>query len=467
MQSLELTIFIEKYINALTKDEKYSLWAQMYSPLIEPIPNDQTRSLVTFLYRLSDDDIKNEAIIYFYSSITGCSLKDIDILKRIEGTDICSLTLTLPNDLRSAYNFIVIDNTLTLPTSVEPEIHPDAPSPSGDFLLLNKKIGLLFEHKKLLVDTKNPRKIDYPVDFDNPIEFYATESILELPNAPQNKFLPSSSVLVKSERDELKHQSRLLEKNLTFNEETRKYWIYLPLSYEKDSVKTYPLLLFLDGSTYVDIIPTPSILDHMITDGTLSDTIAVFFDCSETHRWQEYYCNDAFTKFIAVDFIETLKKEDHLRIADDPSLRTIAGSSASGLAAFYAGITYHAVYGNVIAQSASFEGKKMSDLLSFIDLHAEQLSQSLFIIESGSYEDVAIELIFPDHEQQIISHKQAEDKVTEQLLSKNITVHHSTYCGGHNYVCWRVSLVDRLMDLFNHRKAEDLTTHYSTLLFSK
>ena len=462
MQSLELTIFIEKYISAPTKDEKDSLWAQIDSPLIEPISDDPTHSLVTFLYRLSDDDIKNEAIIYFYSSITGCSLEDTDILKRIEGSDICSLTLTLPNEIRSTYNFITVDNTLTLPTSADPEIHPDAPSPSGDFLLLNKKIELLFAHKKLLCDTKNPKKIDYPVDFENPIEIHATESILELPNAPQSSCLPASAVLIKNERDELKRQGKLVEKTLTLNDESRKYWIYLPPSYEKDSVETYPLLLFLDGGTYVDIIPVPSIIDNMISDGALPETIAVFFDCSATNRWQEYYCNDAFTKFIAMDFIEKLKHEEYLRIADDPSLRTISGSSASGLAAFYVGITYPAVFGNVIAQSASFEGKKMGDLFSLVDLHAERLAQSLFIIESGSYENAEIELIFPDHEQQTISHKQAEDKIIEKLLSKNIAVHHSTYCGGHNYVCWRVSLINRLIDLFNHIRPEDSITHTST-----
>ena len=76
----------------------------------------------------------------------------------------------------------------------------------------------------------------------------------------------------------------------------------------------------------------------------------------------EYNCSAVFTDFIADELLPILSRRHKLSIAATSQTTAIVGYSASGLAAFYAGMTRAYRFGQVIAQSPSLEILKKSEL---------------------------------------------------------------------------------------------------------
>ena len=130
----------------------------------------------------------------------------------------------------------------------------------------------LMEDNAVCIDPYNPRTIVYYKDWENPIEFFAKESILELPKAP------AALIPVNNNLAALIQETRLFSASLEFNDTSlsshpdyhntqRKYWVYLPPGY--DAAQTYPVMVFLDGSDYLGLFLTPSILDTFIANGDI------------------------------------------------------------------------------------------------------------------------------------------------------------------------------------------------------
>ena len=81
---------------------------------------------------------------------------------------------------------------------------------------------------------------------------------------------------------------------------------------------------------------------------------------------------------------------------------------------------------------------------------AEQNSHSSFIFEMGSYENISTEFEFEDGATQSISSLDVVLHVCEQMRKKGIPVNFHEFVGGHNYVCYRVSLYDRIKEVNDH-----------------
>jgi enterochelin esterase-like enzyme len=328
---------------------------------------------------------------------------------------------------------------------------------------------MLFEQKKIEIDPGNPRKIIYYLDYDNPDEYYGMESVLELPLAPLQSYIPKKFEKVKYDLDMLKHEGRLLENLVQFSEtslkdiddyrgetSTRKYWIYLPKAFVQNPETQYPLILFLDGSEYVHQIPSPLILDKMIDDQVLPPIIAVYLEYSNIYRGREYDCNKAFSHFLSDDFFKLLRSKHQLPITHNPRLITIAGSSMSGLAAFFASLMYPSIFGNVIAQSPSFESKEIKAFKKMIDFKIGNCTNCFFTMDIGSYETLPIELQFMDADKtlQAYSSLEANKEVFNHLSGHGIKTTLHQYTGGHSAICWRGTLSDRLKEIYDFRLKE-------------
>lgn len=445
-------------LNAESKEEANNIWGQVESPFMEEISDDPDKTLVTFLYRMDPSSKKNQTKIYLNSAIVP-PFSDESCLVEIPGSDILHLSLTLPSTLRTTYSFLRVDDETNNDNSKPVNISPHY-TPTGEFKTIHDLLAKLYEHGKVEIDKHNQHKIVYYIDPDNLEKFFAMESILELPMAPKQLCVPSSLELVREERNELKKKNRFFEHSIQFsntslksnsdyNDKSRKYWIYLPPDY--DSKKTYPLILFLDGGEFIDTIPTQSILEKLITDNVIPPSIAVFFDYSMDIRQQEYYCDSHFTQFIAKDFMSTLRDKDHLSITNDSRLVTIVGLSFSGLAAFYGALTHPDVFGNSITFSASFESVKRDMLDKLIHLNLAKNHDSQYLIETGSYENLPVELQFQDGTTQAFSINQANKHVFESLNQHGINARKHEFVGGHNSICYRNSLPDRLKEIYEFR----------------
>ena len=150
-----------------------------------------------------------------------------------------------------------------------------------------------------------------------------------------------------------------------------------------------------------------------------------------------------------------LAKKYKLNITADPTLTTIIGASASGLAAFYAGLTKPEVFGHVIAQSPDFVSQQSTVLDKMITDCSEQNRQSSFVFELGSYEKYAIEYEFEDGIVQNLSSSDAVRHVCEQMRKHKIQINFHEFVGGHNYVCFRVSLYDRIKEVYQHQSEQN------------
>lgn len=467
-----LNLFSKAIHDAQTVEAREALWLGVENPIIEDIP-DQTDKLVTILYRLSDDELDGRTSIYFLSGVAGYDFTEQSKFTVIPHTDIAHLSLVLPCQLRNTYNLVKRHDDDTLPVievELGPIVYPRAVGESAKFDVL---LGDLFAKDRVITDPLNKKEIVYYKDMDNPDEIYGKESIIELPMAPYLQDIPTSFEAAKSARDHLRAKGRLIQdevqfadtclKNISgYNEPslTRKYWIYLPPDYNPDVTAAYPFMLFLDGSSYLDYIPAHCILEKMISDEVIPPCVAIFFDSPDgAQRGIEYNCNDHFTEFLAQDFMGILRVKHRLNITTDPSLATIIGASYGGLAAFYMGLTRPNSFGHVIAQSPAFLAQRLTVLDKIITDFAEQNKHSSFILELGSYENNALEFEFDDGTIQTLSSFDAVHHVCEYMKRQGISVTFHEFIGGHNYVCYRVSLFDRIKEVFHHQLTQPNDSH--------
>lgn len=225
----------------------------------------------------------------------------------------------------------------------------------------------------------------------------------------------------------------------------------MPPDYDKQATP-YPMILFLDGSDYLNPMPAPLILDKLIQEGSIPPCVAVFLEYSIIHRMHEYNCNDAFTSFLGHDFIPMLHDKNQLNITQDARLITIVGQSASGLAAFYAALTKPTVFGNAISLSPSLEMQKLTDLEQKIEQHHKENPNTQFIFDIGTYETIPVDLEFEDGSTQSISTFEANRRVADLMEKKGMLIHKSKFIGGHNYGCWCASLPVHIKTIFEHRK---------------
>lgn len=422
-------------------------WLSVDSPLIdESLDND--KCLVTFIYRHPQDS--NNIDVYLYSTITGFAFSKESKFINIPEAYLSYLTIETPKELRTNYSFLLVDDEAKDAfLHIEEAPSNEYPKPIGEFRESLDKLNILFQQNKVIIDLLNAQEITYYKDYENPIEYFAKESILELMDAPRSPFTPLSFEVIKIKKKNLQDDGRLLTREISFAEtslsnqpgyfespsqQKRKYWVYLPKSYESN--QKYPLLLFLDGSSYLNNISIPYVLDKLEKQSLIAPSIAVFLEYSIDHRITEYDCNDEFVNFLIQDFIPCLKQE-FSSITNESSLVSIIGLSASGLSAFYAGLKHPLTFGNVIAQSPSLEMKSRTEISSLIESSKEAISSSRFIFNMGSFETTPIPLQLKEGSTQALSSYDASRYFYEQLRQEDITVEWHEFIGGHNEICWR------------------------------
>ncbi len=466
LRSNYLRHFSKAIHDAQTMEARDVLWRYVENPIIEDIP-EQEDKLVTILYRLSDDELDGKTSIYFLSGIAGYDFTEKSKFSVIHQTGIAYISLVLPCQLRGAYNLVKRHDDDSQPVVEIDQASIFYPRTIGESAKFDALLNDLFANNHVITDPLNKKEIVYYKDMDNPDEIYGKESILELPMAPCLKDIPTSFEAAKSARDRLRAAGRLIQDKVQFSDTclrnvsgynepslSRKYWIYLPPDYDQNATAAYPFMLFLDGSSYVDYIPAHCILEKMISDEVIPPCVAVFFDSPDgLQRGIEYNCNDQFTEFLTQDFMDILRVRHSLNITTDPNQSTVIGTSYGGLAAFYLGLTKPDIFAHIIAQSPAFLAQPLTVLDKMITDFAKQNKHSSFIFELGSYENNEMTFEFEDGTIQTSSSFDVVRHVCEHMQRQRISITYHEFVGGHNYVCYRVSLYDRIKEIYHHKVA--------------
>jgi enterochelin esterase family protein len=387
-------------LQALTDDGLEAFWAEVArsgSPLVEPIPADDSHVLLTFLWRATSP-VRTVAV---YGGPAGFGRGE---LRRLGSTDVWHRTYRVRKDLRTMYRLAVDDP-------------PDNPEP------------FLERSARWIPDPLNPARLVVPAPRADSHEYRF--SVVELPDAPPQPWIvpgsaPAGTVSVEPFRS-----------SILGNE--RRIWTYVPPC---DLAPDEPrrLLVSFDGDVSPAVTPIATVLDNLQAAGRIPPTVALLVDAlTPADRDRELPCHEPFVEFLAEELVPWARSR--VSLSADPRHAIVSGQSYGGLAAAFAGLRRPDVFGNVLSQSGSFwwapEGEEPEWLAR--QYAAEPIAPLRFWLEVGLLEDTPFARVGP-------SMLTSNRHLRTVLRAKGYAdVTYGEFNGGHDYVCWRGSLADGLI----------------------
>jgi enterochelin esterase family protein len=390
-------------------------------PLFEPIEGDDQNIYATFLWR-AEEELAN-VVVFSKLFVEGLGDRENGKMKRLLDTNVWYRTTIVRRDARLTYSFTPNDSMLPPSQMDNPMDYFGATKVSP----LNPMTQVYQSGSDELISM-----VFYPDG--NEEEFGWHRSILEGPDAPPQPHVATRPGVPQGELVGMKIKSEILG-----NE--RSIGIYTPPGYDPAG-NANALLLFFDGMAYASkvFIPTPTILDNLLSEGAIPPAVALFVDHvidGEDQRMLELLCNGEFNRFL----IDELLPQVHAQynVTDDPGRTVIVGASAGGLGAAFVAYEYPEVFGSVLAQTGAFrfggQGKPECWLIrQFVE---SELLPLKFYLDVGLYEDRG----------RGISSLRVVRHMRDVLQSKGYPVTYAEHSGGHDYVVWRQTLVDGLISL--------------------
>jgi enterochelin esterase family protein len=386
------------------------------APLIEPIAGDRENMAVTFLWKGKPD---THNVMVLWTPYAGV-VPDEYLMARLGETNVWYKTIKVDRKMRLAYTLapnaarlrpfsLGIDNDAI--TTIAAAARPDP---------LNPKRW-----------REDPQSVDAPE--------YRGNSVLEMPGAPPQPWstyrpgVPTGRV------------ERHPFKSAALNNE-REIAVYLPPRYSPHA-EPYPLLVVFDEDAYLSLVPTPTILDNLISAGRIPPVVALLIGNAPGARDRELLCNPEFTRALVTELLPWA--HSLYNFTNNPRHTVVAGSSRGGLASACAGLWHPETFGNVLAQSGSFHltpasGSDATDTGSEPNWVARQFISSpkkplRFYLDAGSAEFNAT-----GGADSILFYTRT---LRDVLRAKGYEVHFQEFAGGHDYLSWRGTLADGLMAL--------------------
>lgn len=406
---------LKRRLDAGDKTAVEKFWKEIRienTPVIETISNDKQNSIVTFLWR-GKADTKNVLIMspFFPWMMVRRQMTNLS------GTDVWYKTIRASNDLR--FTYLISEN--------------DPRLPFADPLDWAK-----FKVNPVL-DPFNSKKFVYPKDEAVPNDELSEMSLVELPAAYREPLNVRKEKTPTGKLENYKLASRILK-----NE--RRVWVYTPPDYS--AKKDYPVVVLLDGWEYLNLIPTPTILDNLEAAGKIPPVITVFVanPVEEGTRERELACNPRFADFIARELMPWLRSR--YRITENAKQTTIGGISFGGLAAAYIALKHSERFGNVLSQSGSFwwgpEGYAEDGEWLTHQFVVERKLPLRFYLEIGKLE------VFPSTRIGRPINLHATRHLRDILRTKGNEVFYSEFNGAHEYINWRENLAAALQKLLEN-----------------
>lgn len=396
-----------------------SFWEEIKrtgAPLIEPIAGDHDNMAVTFLWK-GTPNTHNVLVLWLpYLGVT----PDEFFMTRLGETDVWYKTIKVNQKMRLAY---------TLAPNVG-RLRPLSLAFDADAITMAAAAAR--------PDPLNPKRyrID-PESVDAPE--YRGQSVLEMPGAPLQPWVDRRPGVPEGQVERHRFKSAALG-----NE--REIAVYLPPHYSQGA-EPYPLLVLFDEDAYLSLVPTPIILDNLISERRIPPLVALLIGNAPGARDRELPCNPEFSRTLVTELLPWA----HVlyNFTRDPQHTVVAGSSAGGLAAACSGLWHPEAFGNVLAQSGAFHrtpasGNDSPDSNSEPNWVARQFISSpkkplRFYLDAGSAEFNAT-----GSAESILFCTRA---LRDVLRAKGYEVHFQEFEGGHDYLSWRGTLADGLIAL--------------------
>ncbi|MNU45093.1 Enterochelin esterase [compost metagenome] len=366
------------------------------TPLVEAV--DATHDRVTFLWRGAERNVR----------LFGGPSTDHAQLARLGDSDVWHVSFVVPRSTRLSYR-----------------LAPDVPELPGTGMARRRAILATAQS-----DPHNARVYPAPG-----ADAFQTYSVLELADAPPQPWVePRAGVTAGAV------ETRELRSDILGN--TRKIHLYRPAGWRADAPENHVLVLF-DAGAYLGRVPTPTILDNMIAAGVIPPTAALLIDNpTADSRASELPPNPDFADFLARELMPWARKQG----IGAPAARTvIGGSSYGGLASAYAALRHPEVFGNVLSQSGSYWWAPPGEEDQWLTrqfVAVRKLPVRFFLgaglFESGRGGQPGI--------------LETNRHLRDVLRAKGYLVTHREVAGGHDYLSWRGTLSDGLLELIGTRQ---------------
>lgn len=380
-------------------------------PLMEPADDDGT-TLVTFVWR--DPGDTDNVLVIFFTAADGDDVGDV-AMSQVEGTDLWYLSYRLPSDLRTTYLLSVNDPMIPLKSYAE----------------------LMERLDQYRSDPLNPD--DYTL-ISNPNEFRV--SVLELPNAPRQPWNIPRRGVERGRCEMHRMDSEILGT-------THHIGVYLPPGYDPDAADGHDMFVLFDGWTYYNFASITTVLDNLLHVGRIPSYVLVMHTNEDQEiRARELPCYAPFHDYLVGELMPWV--HESYNVTADPRRTVIGGSCFGAIAAAYAAFRSPDQFGNVISQSGSYwwPGPDRSDLEGewLVERFAESPRLPIrFSMEIGCLEEAILNY------NPMVSHRRMRDV----LMEKGYEVDYDQYVGGHDMICWRGSIVDRLLSFHPKESVDD------------
>lgn len=379
------------------------------TPLVETIEKDPQHQLVTFLWR-GTSETRN---VFPVGSFKVGGLYPLDyVFHQIPSTDVWYLTVRLPTGARFTYG--LSENDPLVFNGFQPE-----------------------RFATTQVDPLNPHRWGCAPDPTR----YDCQSMAENKGAVPQPWIIKNPSVAAGTIEKHKIHSELLKNDHDLS-------IYLPAGY-KANATPYDLVVIFDESAYLTKVPTPVIVDNLIAASRIPPTVAVLIaNPSQTSRNAELTPNPKFADFLAKELIPWIHA--HYNVTNDPGSIVVAGSSLGGLTATYAAYRHPEVFGSVLCQSGSFwwapdhSGAIPDGVTTETGWMAKQFIASpklplRFYMDAGAFEF--------DSNGTGGGILETSRDMRDVLLAKGYEIHYQQFVGGHDYLSWRGTFADGLIDL--------------------
>lgn len=379
------------------------------APIQEPT-RDPSIVLVTFLFR-GDSTTQHVVVL---GGATGWQIEETK-MHRVPETDVWYHSREYPSNFVGSYRIC----------------------PNDSLVAWEKEKNLNQRRAAWLTDPLNRHSMDFSVpDTDGPRTNPA--SILQLRDAAQNPYCEVVPGIPRGTLTRLEFKSSILNN-------TRAVWIYTPAGYSPTGAdRPYGALLVFDGGCYISAIPTPTILDNLIASGRVPPLVGIFVDSSSQEaRDTELPCDPNFTAMISNELLPWVRSQ--YAVTADPERLIAAGSSYGGLASLFLAVMRPDVCRNVLSQSGSFGThheiplgpgliERIISARASLPLHA--------YLDAGEFETAPYE--------GRASIATAHARMQPMLRERARSLVSRTFCGYHDYACWRTTLSDGILALTAH-----------------
>lgn len=394
----------------------HDFWAQAAAegtPLIEPLADDPTHAIVTFLWRGGDENLRQ--VVVLANKFTDASVFDASVMERLPDSDVWYRSYRVRSDWCASY-------------ALAPVTATESPAPGGHAARLAARaqaVGSPVQRDTLkswwsAVENALPDPLNQTP--------FNGRSLVALPDAPAQSWVEPRPDVPTGTLTEHTLTSEILGNQ-------RRVWVYTPAGYTSDA-QPHDVMVLLDGQAWVNEHPIMPTLDNLIAHGKIPPMVVIMPEALgfET-RVREMAAHLPFVSFVTDELLTWAA--EHWRISDAPERTIIAGLSLGGLTAALTGLLAAHRIGNVLSQSGSFWWANGSPF----DADSEWLTQQYatlparplrFYIEVGLQEWV---LLGPTRH------------LRNVLQAKGYDVTYSEFNGGHDVACFRGSIADGLMAL--------------------